>query len=178
MRALIVCLFLLLTATAFAQKTLIYCGQLIDVKKNEMQKEMTILVEGNKIIEITKGYKGASSADKTIDLKSKTVMPGFIDMHVHLEHETQKGELIDKFVLNPADMALQSTKYAKTTLMAGFTSVRDLGGTGVNISLRNAINKGNVDGPRIYTAGKSIATTGGHADPTNEKNIDLLWPID
>src|SRR5688572_3649076 len=174
MRALIVFLFLVFATTVFAQKTFIYCGQLIDVKKNEVQKEMTIVVEGNKIVDISKGYKATSSPDKTIDLKSKTVMPGLIDMHVHLEGETRKGELIDEFVLNPADLAFQSTKYAKTTLMSGFTSVRDLGGTGVNISLRNAINKGNVEGPRIYTAGKSIATTGGHADPTNGYRKDLM----
>src|SRR5688572_25634700 len=148
MRPLLISLVILLSATAFAQKTFIYCGQLIDVKKNEVQKEMTIVVEGNKIVDISKGYKATSSTDKTIDLKSKTVMPGLIDMHVHLESETRKGELIDKFVLNPADLAFQSAKYAKATLMAGFTSVRDLGGTGVNVSLRNAINKGIVEGPR------------------------------
>ena len=65
------------------------------------------------------------------------------------------------------DVAFESVNYANVTLMAGFTTVRDLGGSGVNISLRNAINNGTTVGPRIYTAGKSIATTGGHADPTN-----------
>src|SRR4029079_18424905 len=64
--------------------------------------------------------------------------------------------------------------YARVTLMAGFTTVRDLGGSGVNVSLRNAINKGLVVGPRIFTAGKAIATTGGHADPTNGYRKDLM----
>src|SRR5688500_5121482 len=122
MKALIVFLFLVFATTVSAQKTFIYCGQLIDVKKNEVQKEMTVVVERNKIVDVSKGYKAAASTDKTIDLKSKTVMPGLIDMHVHLEQETRKGQLIDKFVLNPADLAFQSAKYAKTTLMAGFTS--------------------------------------------------------
>jgi len=174
MRTLVISLFLLLTVTAFAQKTLIYCGQLIDVKKSEVQKEMTIVVQGNKIQDVVKGYSSATAADKIIDLKSKTVMPGLIDMHVHIEHETKKGQAIDKFVLNPADIAFESSKYANITLMAGFTTVRDLGGTGVNISLRNAIANGFVVGPRIFTAGKSIATTGGHADPTNGYRKDLM----
>jgi len=174
MRTLVISLLLLLTVTAFAQKTLIYCGQFIDVKKSEVQKEMTIVVQGNKIQEVVKGYSSATAADKIIDLKSKTVMPGLIDMHVHIEHETKKGQAIDKFVLNPADIAFESSKYANITLMAGFTTVRDLGGTGVNISLRNAIAKGFVVGPRIFTAGKSIATTGGHADPTNGYRKDLM----
>ena len=174
MRALLISLFLLLTVTAFAQKTLIYCGQLIDVQKSEVQKEMTIVVQGNKIQDVVKGYFSATAADKIIDLKSKTVMPGLIDMHVHIEHETKKGQAIDKFVLNPADIAFESLKYANITLLTGFTTVRDLGGTGVNVSLRNAIAKGFVVGPRIFTAGKSIATTGGHADPTNGYRKDLM----
>jgi imidazolonepropionase-like amidohydrolase len=174
MKVFFVLLLSFLTSVLFAQKTYIYCGQLIDVKKNEMQKEMTIIVQGNKIVDVLKGYSAASSPDKTIDLKTLTVMPGLIDMHVHLEGETRKGDLIDEFVLNPADLAFQSVKYASNTLMAGFTTVRDLGGSGVNISLRNAIAKGFVIGPRIFTAGKSLATTGGHADPTNGYRKDLM----
>lgn len=157
-----------------AQKTIIYCGQLIDVKKNEVQKEMTIVVDKNKILDVTKGYATASASDKIIDLKTKTVMPGLIDMHVHAESETKRGAVGDRFIQNPADIAFESIKFMKVTLMAGFTTVRDLGGTGVNISLRNAIAKGNVVGPRIFTAGKSIATTGGHADPTNGYRKDLM----
>lgn len=166
--------FSFFTTIVFSQKTYIYCGQLIDVKKNEVQKEMTIVVEKNKIIDVLKGYSTTSPADKIIDLKSKTVMPGLIDMHVHLEGETRKGDVIDRFIRNPADIAFESVKYVNITLMAGFTTVRDLGGTGVNISLRNAINKGFIIGPRIFTAGKSIATTGGHADPTNGYRKDLM----
>lgn len=94
-------------------------------------------------------------------------------MHVHLEHETNKNQYIETFTLNPADYAFMSVRFADTTLMSGFTSVRDLGGSGVNISLRNAINKRLIRGPRVFTAGKSIATTGGHADPTNSYRRDL-----
>jgi imidazolonepropionase-like amidohydrolase len=95
-------------------------------------------------------------------------------MHVHMEGETSPTRYLDQFTLNPPDIAFQSTVYAERTLMTGFTTVRDLGGTGVNISLRNAINKGTVKGPRIFTAGKAIGTTGGHADPTNGYRKDLM----
>ena len=145
-------LLIFFTTIVSAQKTYIYCGQLIDVKKNEVQKEMTIIVEKNKITDVLKGYATAFVGDTAIDLKAMTVMPGLIDMHVHLEGETRKGDVIDRFIRNPADIAFESAKYANITLMAGFTTVRDLGGTGVNISLRNAINKGFIIGPRIYTA--------------------------
>ncbi len=158
----------------FAQKTYIWCGTLIDGISNEPIKNMTIVVEKNKIIAVTNGFSTAGPGDKSIDLKSKTVTPGWIDMHVHFEQETKKGNLADRFTLNPADVAFESIKYANVTLLAGFTSVRDLGGSGVNISLRNAINKGLVMGPRIYTAGKAIGTTGGHADPTNGFRKDLM----
>jgi imidazolonepropionase-like amidohydrolase len=167
-------LFLLLTNTAFSQKTILHCGLLIDVKTNTVLKEMSIIVEGNKITDVQKGYIAGGTNDKIIDLKNRTVMPGLIDMHVHLEHETNPNRYLEAFTLNPADYAFQSAFYAERTLMAGFTTVRDLGGNGVNISLRNAINKGFAKGPRIFTAGKGIGTTGGHADPTNGWRKDLM----
>jgi imidazolonepropionase-like amidohydrolase len=157
-----------------AQKTIVHCGTLIDGKSNEAQQQMTIVIEGNKISAVEKGYTKPGKDDKVIDLTKKTVMPGFIDMHVHLEGETNKDQALQRFTLNDADVAFKSTVFAKKTLLAGFTTVRDLGGSGVNISLRNAINQGLVVGPRIFTAGKSIATTGGHADPTNSYRKDLM----
>ncbi|ULQ58385.1 amidohydrolase family protein [Flavihumibacter rivuli] len=159
--------------TAFSQKTILHCGQLVDVRSGKMLSNMTIVVEGNKIADVQPGFLKAGATDKVIDLKNRTVMPGLIDMHVHLEGETKKGGAIDRFVNNPSDIAFESLKYANVTLMTGFTTVRDLGGSGVNISLRNAIARGQVVGPRIFTAGKSIATTGGHADPTNGYRRDL-----
>jgi imidazolonepropionase-like amidohydrolase len=164
----------LLSFSLTAQTTYIHCGKLIDVEKSKVLSEMTIVVENDKIMSIEKGYSEAPGDAKVIDLKSKTVMPGLFDMHVHLESETSKDNYIKRFIMNEADIALQSTVYAKKTLLAGFTSVRDLGGSGVNSSLRDAINKGYVDGPTIYSAGKSIATTGGHADPTNGYKDDLM----
>ncbi len=163
-----------MSSLTFGQRTIIHCGNLIDGKSNELQSQMTIVVEGNKIITVEKGFTKPDDNDKLIDLSKKTVMPGLIDMHVHLEGETSKDQVLQRFTLNKADVAFRSTVFAKKTLMAGFTTVRDLGGSGVNVSLRNAINQGFVVGPRIFTAGKSIATTGGHADPTNGYREDLV----
>lgn len=156
------------------QKTIIHCGSLIDGKSNEVQSQVTIVVEGNKITLLSKGFTKPGKDDTLIDLTKKTVMPGLIDMHVHLEGETSKDAALQRFTLNEADIAFRSALYAKRTLMAGFTTVRDLGGTGVNTALRNAINQGVAEGPRIFSAGKSIATTGGHADPTNGYRKDLM----
>ena len=157
----------LITTATFAQKTLIHCGTLIDAVKNEAQTQMTIVVEGKKITAVQKGFTNPTGTDKVIDLKTQTVMPGLNDMHVHLENETSKGGEVKRYQQNSADIAFDAVKFAKTTLMSGFTSVRDLGGSGVNIALRNAINKGTVIGPRVFTSGQTIATTGGHGDPSN-----------
>ncbi|MBS1932800.1 MAG: amidohydrolase family protein, partial [Bacteroidetes bacterium] len=174
MKKLLFLIAVFLFQNGIAQRTIIYCGKLIDVKALQEQSEMSIVVEGNKITDIQKGYIKAAATDKVIDLKNNTVMPGLIDSHVHLEDETSPHAFADKFRLNEADIAFQSTVYAERTLMAGFTTVRDVGGSGVNIALRKAINKGIVKGPRILTAGKIIASTGGHADPTTGLNEDFI----
>lgn len=171
---IIVFMLMALCSQLQAQRTLIYCGQLIDGKADKLRKEMTLIIEGDKIVKVEKGYTEAGESDKVVDLKNKTVLPGLMDMHVHLESETSKDNYIKRFTLNEADVAFNSVMYAERTLMSGFTTVRDLGGSGVNTALRNAINAGKVKGPRIYSAGKSIATTGGHADPTNGHSHDLM----
>jgi imidazolonepropionase-like amidohydrolase len=125
------------------------------------------VVDGNLIKSVEKGYSKPGKNDLLIDLKDRTVMPGFIDLHVHIEGDYDKDSYLERFTMNEADVAFEAAKNARVTLMAGFTTVRDLGGTGVNVSLRNAISKGIAVGPRIYTVAKAIAITGGHADPTN-----------
>ena len=165
---------LLIPYFSFSQKTLIYCGLLIDGIHDEAQSEMTIVIEGNKIVKIEKGYPPPKEGEKIIDLKNKTVLPGLMDMHVHMESQTSKDAFLKEFTMNKADYAFQSVVFAERTLMAGFTTVRDLGGSGVNVSLRNAIKKGIIKGPRIYTACKAISGTGGHMDPTNGYREDLM----
>ena len=156
-----------LAAPIHAQRTLLYCGRLIDPKAGSVLTEVSIIVNGGNIASVEKGYVSPAAGDKVIDLKNRTVMPGLIDSHVHLEDEFSSQRQLQQFTMNTADIAFQSTVYARTTLMAGFTSVRDVGGTGVNIALRNAIRKGLVVGPRVYTAGKILSSTGGHGDPTH-----------
>ncbi|MEX1202967.1 MAG: amidohydrolase family protein [Ferruginibacter sp.] len=170
----IIAFILLAQTSSWAQNTILHCGKLIDVANSKMLSNCTIVITGNKITSVQEGFTAGTSKDNVIDLKNKTVMPGLIDMHVHMETETKKGNTADKFINNPSDVAFTSLSYAKVTLMTGFTSVRDLGGSGVNVSLRNAINKNQVVGPRIFTAEKSIATTGGHADPTNGYSRQLM----
>lgn len=174
MKSLLTICALCFALSLTAQQTYIYSGNLIDVDKGQVISKQTIIVKNDIIIDIKSGYLKAPKNVKVIDLKTATVLPGLFDMHVHLESETSKNNYIKPFTLNEADVAYEAQKHAKTTLMAGFTSVRDLGGSGVNTSLRDAINKGLVVGPTIYSAGKSIATTGGHADPTNGYKADLM----
>ena len=169
-----VALVVLGSFSGYSQRTLIHCGRLFDGKTRALQLEMTILIEGNVIVAVEKGFTIANTGDHVIDLTNKTVLPGLIDLHVHIESETNKDQALQRFTLNEADIAFRSAQYAQRTLMAGFTTVRDLGGTGVNIALRNAIDQGVAVGPRIFTAGKSLASTGGHADPTNGYRKDLM----
>lgn len=174
-RASLRILILFFSLTIAAQNTYLHCGELIDTETGKTLKEMTVVVNGDKIIDVQKGYLQTNEqTDNVIDLKSKTVMPGLIDLHVHIESEMNPKRYVEGFVLNEADVAYNAQVMAKKTLMAGFTTVRDLGGSGVNVSLRNAINSGKVIGPRIFTAEKSLATTGGHADPTNGRKASLM----
>jgi len=174
-KAALLILALCLYMSSFAQETiLLHCGKLIDTQSGKVLTKQTIIIEGDKIVSVVNGYTAAKANQTVIDLKSKTVMPGLIDMHVHIEGETSPTRYIEPFTKNEADVAFTASEIAERTLMAGFTTIRDLGGSGVNVSLRNAINKGTVDGPRIFTAEKAIGTTGGHADPTNGYKSDLM----
>lgn len=175
MKKLILILCVLQMNLSAAQNIYLHCGQLIDTEKGVVLTKKTVIVSGEKIKAIKNGFVVPENPkDVLVDLKSKTVMPGLIDMHVHMENEYNPARYMDQFTANEADVAFKSVNYAEITLLAGFTTVRDLGGTGVNIALRNAINNNTIAGPRIFTAGKAIATTGGHADPTNGRNKLLM----
>ncbi len=169
-------LTIILTASLNAQANTqtILCGQLLDVEKSRMLDSQIITVTDDRIVDITAA--GASSRGSVdIDLSEQTCLPGLIDMHVHLTSQSNPSAYIERFTLNTADYAFRAVDYAETTLMAGFTTVRNLGDDGtITASLRDAIARGVVDGPRIFTAGKSIATTGGHADPSNSLRADLM----
>ncbi len=167
--------FLVVLQTASSQTTYLHCGRILPVT-GDPQTSVTIVVTGNKITRIEKGYSTAPVGAVTINLKDKTVMPGLIDCHVHLEFEQSRTSYSERFTLNNADIAFRAAVYARRTLEAGFTTVRDLGGTGVNIALRNAVNQGLTPGPRILTAGHIVSITGGHGDATTGARWDLFDP--
>ncbi|WP_028102509.1 metal-dependent hydrolase family protein [Pseudoduganella violaceinigra] len=161
----------LVAGTAGAATQTVDCGRLLDVKAGVWRESVTIQVENGavKSIEATTG-KG------DVDLSGMSCMPGFIDMHVHLTTQTkpQIDVLRGQVTLDAIDRAYDSVAYAERTLKAGFTTVRDLGANeGLNIAMKRAINTGAIVGPRMFTAGKTIATTGGHADPSNGQSREL-----
>ncbi len=178
-RAVLAGLLSLLVSPLAVAATVIHAGSLIDVVAGEVLSERSIVVEGDRITAVESGY---IDGEQVVDLKSATVMPGWLDMHVHIASENNPNRRVERFTLDPADYAYRSTVYAERTLMAGFTTVRDLGTRSkLAHSLRRAINEGWVVGPRLYTAGTSLASTGGHADRSNGVNQALATdpgPID
>lgn len=160
---------------AQAATTALHCGQLFDARSGRVLDARTVVVRDGKVAEVLPGRAEVPGAE-AIDLSGHTCTPGWTDLHVHLGSQSSPQSYSEGFRLDPADYAFRSVGYAEKTLQAGFTSVRDLGGE-VAPHLRDAINQGLVDGPRIFAAGKSIATTGGHADPTNGLNAELAHLI-
>ncbi|HEY8011034.1 MAG TPA: amidohydrolase family protein [Rudaea sp.] len=147
--------------------SVLHCGHFIDVDAGKLDGETTIVIEGKRIKEVLAGNQERAGA-QSIDLKQATCLPGLIDSHTHLTMQITPTYYSDQFRWNPADYAIRSTVYAKRTLDAGFTTVRNLGDNDYDsVALRNAINAGIVPGPRIFTAGTAIGSTGGHADNTN-----------
>ncbi|MDH4038717.1 MAG: amidohydrolase family protein [Candidatus Krumholzibacteria bacterium] len=167
MRFALVSLLVLFAAGAAQARTLVHAGTLIDGVSNTPRSHVTIVIEEGRITDVASGFIPAGSGDELIDLSAQTVLPGLMDMHVHLTGELSRTSYLDEVVLNPTDNVLKAAYYGRITLLAGFTTVRNVGDDGMStVSLRNAIRAGKAVGPRIYTAGKAIATTGGHADPT------------
>ncbi len=167
-------LFLLVCSIGLqGQNYVLHCGHLIDCTDESVKEKYSVVISEGTIEKVSPGFMNAPEGYEVVDLSDHYVMPGFMDMHVHIESESGPKRYLERFTQNPADIALKASMYARKTLLAGFTTVRDLGGSGANVSLRNAINAGYVDGPRIYTTEKSLASTGGHADPTNGVRDDL-----
>ena len=149
-------------------KTVIHAGYLFNSNNGNIEPEMTIYIENERISEVIEGYVNPELEDEFIDLTGYYVLPGLIDMHVHLTNQSSNRAYLERVTLNSADYAIRATKNAEKTLIAGFTTVRNLGdSSSVTISLRNAINQEIIPGPRIFTSGKTISSTGGHGDPTN-----------
>src|SRR6056300_1066163 len=169
---------LLLISFSAHSKTIIYSSDYIDVNTGKIITNKSITVDKGKIESIDTGFIEITSNDKLIDLRGYTLMPGLMDMHVHFGQE-YKSKSERPVKIERETSAIIANKHALTTLKSGFTTVRQVGDSGlIAISLRNLINSGEIEGPRIFTSGKSIATTGGHADPTNGKDSDSYeYPV-
>jgi len=158
----------LLPVGAASAATLIHAGRLIDGTGNAPRERVTVVVDAGKIRSIDAGFTSAASGDEVVDLSDATVLPGFMDMHVHLTSQQSRNSELDAVKKGEADDAYDSVVYAERTLMAGFTTVRNLGDDwNLSIALRRAIAEGKVKGPRIFTAGRPIGSLGGHADASN-----------
>ena len=162
-KILVVALLLALPDLLLAT-TLLHCGKLVDVRAGSIRERVTVVVEAGRFKSVEAGYSTPTSGVKVVDLKSHTCMPGLMDMHVHLFIQMRPKHYEELFRLNPADHAFRAAVYAERTLLAGLTTVRDLGTrNNVSIALKKAIEEGLVKGPRMWNAGQSLATTGGHA---------------
>ncbi len=155
--------------------TAVHCAHLLDVDSGKMLGETTIVIEGKRIKEIKSGSEKIPGATSEYSFApTSTCLPGLIDSHVHLTMQFSPTTYSDQFRLNAADYAIRSTVYAKRTLDAGFTTVRNLADqNNDSVALRNAINSGLIPGPRIFTAGVAVGSTGGHADATDGYRQDF-----
>ena len=177
MREILVAATVLLTfsssVTAGEETIVLKANRLVDVQKKKLVKNATVVIIGNKIESVNP--KRMPQNGHAIHLGDATLMPGLMDMHRHLTAIISKNRHMERFTLNPQDYTIRAVVNAEKALMMGFTSVRNVGDrASATVALRNAINKGVVPGPRIFTAGRSIATTGDHADPTNGMRADIM----
>ena len=158
----------------------IEAGQLLDKPGNAPRGASTIIVRDGKVSEIRAGHGNAPAGARLVDLRDKFVLPGLIDSHVHLDSDAGgNAALVEAVTSSDAATAYRAAGNAKKTLMAGFTTVRNLGdGTGATLALRDAIAAGDLPGPRIIDAGRSISTTSGHMDGTLGVSEDLHASID
>jgi imidazolonepropionase-like amidohydrolase len=171
MRKILLAASFLAATPALAETVALQCGDVFDSKAARLVGARTIVTNDGKISQVLPGKVPVPGA-REVDLSGHTCSPGWIDLHVHMASQSGPRSYEERFRLDDVDYAFRAVGYAEKTLRAGFTTVRDLGGE-VTLKLRDAINQGLVQGPRIYAAGKSIATTGGHADPTNGFNTEL-----
>ncbi len=156
---------LLLSSLALSQtapkRTVVRAGHMLDVKTGKMLSNVEIIIEGDRIVSVG----GASAANaQVINLPNLTVLPGLIDVHTHITGDPYHFGYQELGISAPRE-ALFGAKYARITLMAGFTTIRNVGANGYSdVALRDAINEGDVPGPRMLVSGPALGITGGHCD--------------
>ncbi len=172
---LLIALSSMLCGTSFAATKIVRCEALFDAKTAKVSKNMDIVIDGERITAVRASSATGSDESAIVQQAAGLCLPGLIDLHTHLTSEPSGQSYTEAYRLNPPDLAYRAEANGMKTLRAGFTTIRDLGDSGgVSVSLRNAIKAGTVLGPRIFTAGKAIATTGGHADPTNGTSLRFM----
>ncbi|MFN7107733.1 MAG: amidohydrolase family protein [Brevundimonas sp.] len=146
--------------------TFVEAGRLLaDPSNGVVQRGKTLVIRGNQVVEVRDGFVGDASQGKVVNLRGAFVLPGLIDSHVHLTGQQNPNSRLEEVTLSDADQAMVGARYARRTLMAGFTTVADLGASNEAIfALRNAIKTGDVPGPRIIASGSSVSIHGGHGD--------------
>ncbi len=171
-------LALLLSAGgASANDIVVHAGQLLDGVDKTPRPNVSIVIHDDRIVDVEPGFVTPAGAE-IIDLSHSTVLPGLIDCHVHITGQNEGGNPIVEHVTRTSyDSAVRSTAYARNTLLAGFTSVRDVGAnTEVVVALKRAIQAGVVEGPRMWVSGSPLGPTGGHSDQANGLDPELSHP--
>lgn len=162
MNALRIALFLTVVSASDAATVAVRCGKVLDVRKGDVVANSAVLVDGNKIARV--GPASSITADRTIDLSSATCLPGVIDVHDHLTSDPRDAGYKSLGVSVPRS-AVTGVKNARATLRAGFTTVRNVGAKGfADVALRDAVEAGDVEGPRLQVSGPALGITGGHCD--------------
>jgi imidazolonepropionase-like amidohydrolase len=167
----------LLSTSAGARDIVVHAGTLIDGAGKAPSHQVSILIHDDRIVAVQAGFHSPTGAE-VVDLSHETVMPGFIDVHVHISAKlpSHTNAIEDWLTHSALDRAFDGAVFARQMLQQGFTSARDVGGSDETVALRDAIDAGKIDGPRLWVSLEPLGPTAGHGDPRNGLDHELLHP--